>query len=181
MGLDGLVITEHHYQWGGEELRDLTNCARAPGFVVLAGFECTSACGDLLIYGLSPEQVDEFPPGDDPAEVVDRAHALGAVCVGAHPTRAGLGFDGRIAAMPLDGLEVASVNLQSHEQRLARNLAADLGLRPTSASDAHRLEDVGRYALEFDAVIRCMADFCGAVRAGCFRPVSTGTDRKVRS
>lgn len=181
VGLDGLVITEHHYQWSDEELRELTDASDTPGFVVLAGFEYTSSCGDILIYGLTPEQVDEFKPGGDPDAALGRAHDLGAVCIAAHPTRAGLGFDQRLANMPFDGLEIASVNLQSHEQRLAQKLAVALNLRPTCASDAHRIEDVGRYAMEFDAVIHCMADFCRAIRAGRFRPAAPSSAGKARA
>lgn len=181
VGLDGLVITEHHYQWSDEELRALIDAADTPGFIVLAGFEYTSSCGNMLIYGLAPEHVAEFRPGGDPAAALRRAHALGGVCVAAHPTRAGLGFDHRIANMALDGLEIASVNLQSHEQRLARKLAVDLNLRPTCASDAHRIEDVGRYVMEFDDVIHCMADFCSAIRAGRFRPAVPASAGKARA
>lgn len=176
-----MIITEHHYQWSAGELRELTDAADTPGFILLAGFEYTSSCGDILIYGLGPGQVAEFKPGGDPEAALHRARELGTVCIAAHPTRAGLGFDSRIVDMAFDGIEVASVNLQSHEQRLAQKLAADLNRRPTCASDAHRIEDVGRYAMEFDAVIHCMADFCRAIRAGRFRPAAPSSAGKARA
>lgn len=180
-GLDGLVITEHHYQWSDAELDALARVSGEPGFILLAGFEYTSACGDILIYGLRPEHVTQFEPGGDPERAVDRVHTLGGVCVAAHPTRGGLGFDERIAHMALDGIEVQSVNLAPHEQRLAHGLAEQLGIRPTAGSDAHRIYDVGACCTEFDAVIQGMADFCDAIRAGRFRPVALSMQRKARA
>jgi predicted metal-dependent phosphoesterase TrpH len=169
-GLQGVVITEHHYQWGADELEDLRRQSGETAFTLLAGFEYTSSQGDLLIYGLEPGDVGDFRPGGDPEAMLRLAQSRGAVCFAAHPTRAGLAFDERIAGMPLDGLEVRSVNLKPHEQRLAARLAQQLDIPPTASSDAHRIEDVGRHALQFDAPIHSMADFVGAVRAAKFRP-----------
>lgn len=179
-GLDGIIITDHHYQWPEDELAELIDAANHPGFTVLTGFEYTSAHGDLLVYGLDAETAASFKPRREPEEMLEIFQGLGAVCVAAHPTRAGLGFDARLAQMPFEGIEVASVNLQPHEQRLARRLAADLARPATAASDAHRIGDVGRYATAFDAPIRCMADFCVALRAGAFRPARPETTRSTR-
>ena len=176
-GLDGLVITEHQYQWTPEELEALVAGADAPGFLVLAGFEYSSTQGDVLIYGLPASAVSLFKPGMPPEQAVRLAHDLGGTCVAAHPTRAGMGFDERIASMPLDAIEVQSMNLQEHEQRLAAQLAAKLNLRPVAASDAHLPEHVGRYATEFDDVIRSMEDLQESFRRGTFRPVGNSKYR----
>ncbi len=173
-GLDGLVITDHHYQWPQEELDDLARQAGEPGFALLSAFEYTSCAGDVLIYGLSAEQARQFVPRRRPEEVVHEAHDLGAACIAAHPTRAGLAFEANFDGLPLAGMEVASVNLKPHEQRLAAHLAQSLGVRPTCASDAHRLEDVARYATSFDAPIRTVADLRDALRAGLFAPAAAG-------
>lgn len=169
-GLDGLVITEHHYQWTKEELAALVAASGHPGFLVMAAFEYSSARGDILIYGLEPEQVKEFVPGGQPEVMLAKAQAMGAVCIAAHPTRAAIPFDERIFEMPFEALEVKSVNLASHEQRLADKLANDLGRMKTASSDAHRLEDVGRYATEFQEPIQSIADLRNSLRRGTFRP-----------
>ena len=169
-GLDGLVITEHHYQWTKEELAALVAASSHPGFLVMAAFEYSSARGDILVYGLEPEQVKEFVPGGQPEVMLAKAQAMGAVCIAAHPTRAAIPFDERIFEMPFEALEVKSVNLASHEQRLAEKLANDLGRMKTASSDAHRLEDVGRYATEFQEPIQSMADLRNSLRRGTFRP-----------
>lgn len=169
-GLDGLVITEHHYQWTRDELAALVAASSHPGFLVMAAFEYSSARGDILIYGLEPEQVREFVPGGQPEVMLAKAQAMGAVCIAAHPTRAAIPFDERIFEMPFEALEVKSVNLASHEQRLAEKLANDLGRMKTASSDAHRIEDVGRYATEFQEPIQSIADLRNSLRRGTFRP-----------
>lgn len=172
-GLDGLVITEHHYQWSRAELDELLAASSHPGFILLAAFEYSSARGDILIYGLEPEQVKEFVPGGEPDAALAKAQRMGAACIAAHPTRAAIPFDERILDMPFDALEVKSVNLAAHEQRLARKLAEDLGRAMTTSSDAHRLEDVGRYATEFQEPIHGMADLQKSLRRGTFRPYNS--------
>lgn len=169
-GLDGLVITEHHYQWSKAELDELARASAHPGFILMAAFEYSSAQGDILIYGLEPAQVREFPPGGEPERVLAKAQRMGAVCIAAHPTRAAIPFDERILEMPFEALEVKSVNLAAHEQRLAEKLARDLGRAMTTSSDAHRLEDVGRYATEFLDPIQGIADLHNSLRHGTFRP-----------
>jgi predicted metal-dependent phosphoesterase TrpH len=169
-GLQGLILTEHFCQWPQEELDALQEEAGETGFLLLSGFEYSSADGDILVYGLPAEDATLFQPYAEARAVLEEYHRRGAVCVGAHPTRAGLGFDESIVDLPLDALEVGSVNLEPHEQRLAEKLAKNLDMRPIAGSDSHRAEDIGRYATEFDLPVQSMADFVEAVRAGAFRP-----------
>lgn len=168
-GLDGIVITEHHYQWTEAELAELSAEAGEPGFILLAGFEYTTACGDILVYGLSPEDAEGMEPYLEPEIFAAEALGRGAACIAAHPTRSGMEFDGRLGGLGLDGLEVRSVNLQPQAQRQAALLASRLGIAPVVASDAHRLEDVGAYAIEVDAAVRNMADLQAALKQGKFR------------
>lgn len=174
-GLDGVVITEHHHIWEPSELEALVAEGPAPGFILLSGFEYTSSSGDILIYGLAPEHCAAFEPGKlSPIEAVAQAESLGAACIAAHPTRQGLGFDERILGLPLQGIEVASCNLTDNEQRLARKLAQDLGISPTASSDAHRLNDVGRYTTSFPDIIRSINDFTQALKRGRFECSQNG-------
>lgn len=169
-GLDGLVITEHHRQWSQEELDALVAAADEPGFTVLGAFEYSSRRGDILIYGLEPEQVPLFTPGGDPEAALALALDLGAACIAAHPTRAAISFDDRILRMPFHAIEVGSFNMTPQEQRLARKLAEDLGLPATASSDAHAIGNVGGYATEFEAPVRSMRDLQNLLKDGRFRP-----------
>lgn len=168
-GLDGLVITEHHHQWAEEELAALVKAADAPGFLLFSGFEYSSSKGDILVYGLDPAAVKSFQPYQDPEQILQKALEMGAACIAAHPTRAGIGFDERIMRMPFHGMEVQSVNLQPEEQRQARMLSRKTGIPGIAASDAHHLEDIGAYALEFDDGIQSVADLSEHLRQRRFR------------
>ena len=173
-GLHGVVITEHHHAWPQDELDELLAAADAPGFVLLAGFEYTSSHGDVLIYGLNQEQCETFVPRKmDPGEAIAKANAWDAVCIAAHPTRDGLGYDERIIDLPLSAMEVQSCNLNTNEQRLGMKLSSQLGLPGTASSDAHRLEDVGKYWTEFSVPIQTMDDFKKALESGSFRDKSS--------
>ena len=169
--LNGVVITEHHYQWSDEELEALREETLAPpNFLLLSGFEYTSAKGDILVYGLDHLRAVALEPGRPPEKALAYFQQAGAVCVAAHPTREQIPFDDRIFQMPFNGIEVKSVNLREHEQRLAAKLAEGLGIPATASSDAHRIGDVGAYATDFEGPIGGMADLVACVRRGAFRP-----------
>lgn len=169
-GLDGVVITDHGRQWEQDELDRLRAEAAAPTFTLLAGFEYATSQGDLLVYGLSPDTAVETPPGLPPRAAVERFTGLGATCIAAHPTRAGLSFDECLLTLPLKIVEVASMNLREHEQRLAQRIAEQAGFYSVAASDAHVLHDIGAYSTEFEGVIYSMAELQEALQHGRFRP-----------
>jgi len=70
--------------------------------------------------------------------------------------------------LPLQGIEVASCNLTDNEQRLAKKLAHDLGVPAIASSDAHRLEDVGRYTTSFPDALQTIEEFTHALKQGRF-------------
>ena len=177
-GLDGLVITEHHRQWSDDELALLVEQSTAPGFVLLSGMEYTSGQGDLLIFGLEAGQANGFEPWLSPEEAVRRAIDLGGVCVAAHPTRTGMGFDERLLTLPLAAIEVRSARLQEHEERLALRLSEQAGIPAVAGSDAHALREVGRYATAFDDVVQTMSDLQTGLKNGRFRPVEPSTMKR---
>ena len=49
-------------------------------------------------------------------------------------------------------------------------LASQLEMPCTASSDAHRLEDVGKYWTEFTVPVQTMKDFKSALKSGSFRP-----------
>lgn len=162
-GLDGVVLTEHDYQWPDEELAELR--AAAPGLVVLAGVEVTARGGDVLCYGVT----DPFalPRGIGWRELVREVHRQGGAAVAAHPNRWGQPFEKVLAdsGAELDGIEVMSNNM---DPKLREKAAALLAKYPHLAqlgnSDSHAPETVGCCYTDFDAVIRTTADLVAAIR-----------------
>jgi hypothetical protein len=174
--LSGVVITEHHWQWTQEEVRQLLQEAGNPVFTLLAGFEYSSKKGDILIYGLPDGAFREFKPGGDPEEMLKKAMDMGAACVAAHPTRRAIPFDSRIYHMPFQGIEIQSSNMDESEQKKGVQLAEYVKLPKTASSDAHRVQDIGLYATVFPLPIRSMQDFVRTLKSGAFRP-ATKADR----
>jgi len=115
IGLDGVVITEHDYQWKADELAELA--ARAAPLRVFSGVEVSALEGHFLVYGL-PSLEDVFP-GIALAKLLPLVHRHRAAIVGAHPFRWDQPFDEIVArGDPL----------------------ADPGPAPRSSDGCHRLE-----------------------------------------
>ena len=82
--------------------------------------------------------------------------------------------------MDLAAVEVCSVNLGEHERRLAARLAETLEVPPLACSDAHMIQDVGRFATVFEDPIRSIRDLTKALEKGRFRPFG-GLEEEERS
>jgi len=82
-GLQGIVLTDHHYLWPVAEMQDLRVKAGVPDhFRIMSGQELASSeLGDVLIYGATESIAD----GTSLAEVSQRFPA--AAIVWAHPYR----------------------------------------------------------------------------------------------
>ena len=71
IGLQGIVITDHHFLWPDEELEGLRRSVGLPeSFVVLSGQETTTSdVGDVLVYG-----AHESIPAGTPLASIRAAH-----------------------------------------------------------------------------------------------------------
>ena len=131
IGLDGVVITEHDYQWEADELAELA--ARAAPLRVFSGVEVSTLEGHFLVYGL-PSLEDVFP-GIELAELLPLVHRHQAAIVGAHPFRWDQPFDEIVAqhGPVFDALELVSNNVTTETR-----LRTEALLRASDGS--HRLE-----------------------------------------
>ncbi len=169
VGLDGLVITEHDYQWHADELAELA--ARAGSLRVLSGAEISAREGHFLVYGLP--DLDDVPPGVELAELLRVVRAHGAAIVAAHPFRWDQPFDEIVArhGPAFDALELVSKNVTSETRARAERL---LGRYPsmgaTGSSDAHEVHTLGCYFTEFSGPITAIGDFVAALKARSGRP-----------
>ncbi len=93
IGLDGVVITEHDYQWEAGELAELA--ARAAPLRVFSGAEISALEGHFLVYGLPA--LDDVFPGIALAELLPLVHRHHAAIVAAHPFRWEQPFDEIVA------------------------------------------------------------------------------------
>jgi predicted metal-dependent phosphoesterase TrpH len=175
-GLDGVVITEHHYLWPEDELAELR--AYAPDLVVLSGIEVTGVGGDVLVYGVS----DPFalPQGIAWPDLLAEVRRQGGAAVMAHPYRWGQPVDRLLAERELafDGLERLSNNmdaeLRAKAAALHRRLPHWAGL---GNSDSHAPETVGVCYTEFACEVRTGAELVAAIRGSRCRPRVNRHDR----
>ena len=116
IGLDGLVITEHDYQWEPDELAELA--ARAAPLRVFSGAEISAREGHFLVYGLP--SLDEVPPGVALAELL-RDRPASMTRPSWPPTRsAGTSHSTPIVAEHgpvFDALELVSNNVSRRDAR----------------------------------------------------------------
>lgn len=169
-GLDGVVITEHDYQWEAGELADLN--ARAGGLVVLSGAEVSAREGHFLVYGLP--DLAETPPGITLTELLRVVRRQGAAIIAAHPFRWEQDFDAIVDThgASFDALELVSNNVTPETRKLTERLLARTRMNVSGSSDAHQAAVIGRYCSAFPGPIVSMGDFVGALRRGLGRPVA---------
>ena len=172
-GLDGICLTEHQNPWSSEELGVL---ADRKGIRVFQGNEITTNQGDILVFGFGCDLRGVVPIQDLRKEV----EANGGLMIAAHPFRGFLLFGitqlqldveqacKRTVFQQVDGLEVHNCKVTDPENEMARRVAERLGLLGVAGSDAHRLEEVGRWVTVFEREIRSEQELVQELRAGRF-------------
>jgi predicted metal-dependent phosphoesterase TrpH len=168
LGLDGLVITEHDYQWDDSELSELAEAA-AP-LRVFSGAEISAREGHFLVYGLP--SLDEVPPGIELAELLEIIRRQGAAIVAAHPFRWDQPFDAIVAehGPAFDAVELVSKNITRETRARTEALLRIHPMGTTGSSDAHEIHTVGCYFTEFDHPIASIADFVAGLKSRRGRP-----------
>jgi predicted metal-dependent phosphoesterase TrpH len=162
IGLDGLVLTEHDYQWEPEELAELAR--QAEPLRVFSGAEISAREGHFLVYGLG--SLEDSPPGIPLADLLDVVRREDAAIVAAHPFRWDQPFDEIVAehGPVFDALELVSNNVSAETRRKTEALLARHPMGATGSSDAHDLDVVGCYFTEFDERIDSIGGFVAAIR-----------------
>jgi len=168
LGLDGLVITEHDYQWMPEELADLA--ARAQPLRVFSGVEVSAVEGHFLVYGLP--SLRDVAPGIGLAELLAVVRGHQAAIVAAHPFRWDQPFGDIVErhGPVFDALELVSNNVTRATRAKAQTILDQYGMGATGSSDAHELATIGCYFTEFDQPIETISDFVTALRSRTGRP-----------
>ena len=186
IGLDGICLTDHNYQWDKEDIRKLRNKHQ---FLVLGGNEITTVQGDMVVFGLD-EDIQGIIALKDLAEKVA---AVDGFMIAAHPFRGFLAVSGdklgldveRAAARPMfflvDGVETLNSKVTANESRFCGQVAEALKLPVTGGSDAHLSGEVGVYATRFSKKIENEEELMAALRAGDGVPVDYRNMKKEQA
>ncbi len=176
IGLDGICLTDHNYQWNAEDIETLREKHKFP---VLRGNEITTVQGDMLVFGLD-EDIQGIIALKDLAEKIA---AVDGFMIAAHPFRGflavsgdKLGLDvekaaGRAMFTLVDGVETLNSKVTVDENRFCGQVANALKLPTTGGSDAHLAREVGFYATRFSKIIHNEKELISALRAGDAVPV----------
>ncbi len=166
-GLQGIVLTDHHYLWSRDELEALRQEAGVPDhFGIMSGQEVrTAEFGDVLVYGAGRS----FPSGTSLAEI--RRLFPGAALVLAHPYRGKrLPSSDELLNPLLDGVEIFNSN---HTVR-----GNSQGLRDwhrhrftaIAGTDTHGPGYAGTYPTHFDHPTPAAEELAREIRHGRCRP-----------
>ena len=180
LGLDGICLTDHDNFWTVEQALNLSN---KHDFLVIPGCEINTEAGHALVFGLTHYEFGMHKPEFLKATV----RSAGGVIIAAHPYRRR--FLEEPAQQPgireemlerarsdeffrmCQGIEVLNGRGSAEENQFSQDLGTRLHLNMTAGSDAHKVEQIGTVATEFQRPISCLEDLIMELRAGCYSPV----------
>lgn len=175
--LDGICLTEHQVLW---DSGDVDKLAREAGIKVFRGNEFTTNQGDILVFGLYKD-IKELLMIQDLRKEVKTA---GGFMIAAHPFRGFKTFGIGQLQMTVeqackrkvlefvDAIEVGNGKLSPEENDMARKVSEKLGLAGTGGSDAHRVDEVGKWLTVFEKEIQNELELVQELHAGRFSAVS---------
>jgi len=180
LGLDAICLTDHDAFWTTEQIDDLSN---RHNFLIIPGCEINTEAGHVLVFGLSKYEFGMHKPEFLQA-CVDKA---GGAMIAAHPYRRR--FIEEPAEKPgvreemleraggdeffqmCQGLEALNGRGLSIQNQFSLDLGGMLSVSMTAGSDAHKVEQIGTVATEFERPVSCLADLIKELQAGRFHPV----------
>ena len=178
LGLEGICLTEHQVLWKSDEIAEL---AEGTPVKIFRGNEFTTNQGDILVFGYE-EDVQELLMIED---LRDRVTAAGGFMIAAHPFRGFKTFGIGQLQMTVeqgctrkvfdfvDAVEIRNGKVSDEENDMAARVTARLGLPGTAGSDAHRIDEVGKWVTEFERDIETDQELIEELKAGRFAVAPT--------
>jgi len=142
--IKAIAITDHNTLEGYEKVRILASVY--PDILIIPGVEISAINGDLIVLGIT-----ELPPKPWTVEnVINFAKERNALTIAAHPYRA-YGLGDLTRNYDVDAIEILNGASQSHVNKLAENLAKEMGLPGVAGSDAHNVNELWTVYTEVQA------------------------------
>ncbi|MDD3088996.1 MAG: PHP domain-containing protein, partial [Candidatus Omnitrophica bacterium] len=164
--LQGLILTEHHYLWSGDEILELRKKAEvSESFVILSGQEVETDIGHVVVYGAPVTIPGRMKLGEL------RVSFPEAALIWAHPFRNGKRPD-REALLDkrLDAVEIFSSNHTPKENYLGLAMWHELKFTAVSGTDTHSETTAGILPTQLDHPVKTVSDFAGEIKAARCRP-----------
>jgi predicted metal-dependent phosphoesterase TrpH len=133
--IKAVAITDHNTVEGYYKVHELASAYQ--DILIIPGVEVSSIEGDLIVLG-----VTELPPRPWTVEkVIDFAREKEALTIAAHPYRE-YGLGDLTKNHDVDAIEVLNGVSSSHVNKMAENLAKEMGLPGVAGSDAHQVNEL---------------------------------------
>jgi predicted metal-dependent phosphoesterase TrpH len=160
-----IAITDHDTVEGYHKVRELASAYS--DVLVIPGIEIGTPLGDLIILG-----TDEAPPKPwNVNDVISFAKEKDGVTIVPHPYREyGLGSSAKLYAV--DAIETLNGSTSLHANKLATNLAKEMGLPSVAGSDAHNVDELWTVRNEIQASLD-VDEVLKAIKKGLVKPFST--------
>lgn len=165
LGLNGICITDHE---SNEIMEEANALAKKADFLIITGAEILTFEGDMTVFGLRslPDRMIHA------VELIDLVKKAGGVAIAAHPYRQnnrGMGDYMR----NLDciwGIEAFNGSTPKHLNEKAYDVSVDLNVPALGGSDAHVIEQVGKFATCMPDWVVDEASFIKAIKQGLAVP-----------
>jgi 3',5'-nucleoside bisphosphate phosphatase len=179
LGMQAIVITDHHYQWNEKDIAAVKEEAGVPEiFHVLAGQEYkTSDFGDILIYGAEHTIKEKLLS----LEEIRNRYPESAI-IWAHPYRHNHTPTHERLLNPLhNGIEIFSSNYSISESARALKDWHSLKFTAIAGTDTHALSYTGSYPTIFDHPFSTIGEMVQEIKSGRCRPFFKQVPRKGTS
>jgi predicted metal-dependent phosphoesterase TrpH len=190
LGLDGICLTDHDVFWTDEEIRDLSS---KHDFLVIPGCEINTEDGHVLVFGLT-----QYEFGMHKIEFLQASvERAGGVLIAAHPYRRR--FLEEPAERPgirdemleraggdeffgnCQGIEALNGRGSPVQNRFSLDLGKRLKAKMTAGSDAHKADQIGTVATEFQRPVSGLTDLIRELQGGRYNPVDLRDKAAPRS
>jgi len=163
--IKAVAITDHNTVEGYFKVRELASAYQ--DVLIIPGVEVGTIYGDLIVLGVA-----ELPAKPWTVEnVIDFARERGALTIAAHPYRA-YGLGDLTKEYAVDAIEVLNGASALYVNKLAENLAREMGLPGIAGSDAHQVNELWTVYTEIQASSDSY-EILKAIKKGLIRIVST--------
>ena len=133
--IKAVAITDHNTVEGYYKVRKLASAYQ--DILIIPGVEVTTIYGDLIVLGVA-----ELPPEPWTVEnIIDFAKKREALTIAAHPYRA-YGLGDLTKNYDVDAIEVLNGASSPNVNKMAENLAKEMGLPGVAGSDAHQVNEL---------------------------------------
>lgn len=167
IGLNGVCITDHDSMGLKDEIINYRK--ENKDFIVLLGVEILTYDGDILAFGLN-----EMPQKKLYAyELIDLVNEQGGVTIAAHPFRKNnRGLEDKIKKYEkLTGIEGLNGNTDFDNNYKSIEIANTRYGNFFGSSDAHNVNNLGKYATKFNNIIKDESDLIKEIKNNNFKPV----------